>query len=107
VVRSLFCLGESGPHRKMAQKTMLKHALEAAPAARESGEKSLEAIETCAYLKLGTLEAQAHMSQVAAGGLEDESVLPEGGEDEDVINMSSSSSYVWRKPHADSEDDNE
>jgi hypothetical protein len=84
---------------------MLKHALKAARAARESAEKSLEAIKTRAYLKLGTLEAQAHMSQVAAGGLEDESILPEGGEDEDVIDLSSSSPYIWRKPRADSEDD--
>jgi hypothetical protein len=75
--------------------------------ARESAEKSLEAIETRAYLKLGALEAQAHMSQVAAGGLEDESVLPEGGEDEDVIDLFSSFTYIWRKPRADWEDDNE
>jgi hypothetical protein len=48
------------------------------------------------------------MSQVAAGGLEDESVLYlEGGEDEDVIDLSSSSPYIWRKPRVDSEDDNE
>jgi hypothetical protein len=80
----------------MAWKTMLKHALKAARTARESAEKSLEAIETHAYLKLGALEAQAHMSQVVAGGLEDESILPEGGEDEDVIDLSSSSPYIWR-----------
>jgi hypothetical protein len=87
---------------------MLKHALEAACAARESAEKSLEAIETRAYLKLGALEAQAHMSQVAAGGPEDESVYSEGaGEDEDTIDLSLSSPYIWRKPRADSEDDNE
>jgi hypothetical protein len=86
---------------------MLKHVLEAACAARESAEKNLKAIETRAYLKLGTLEAQAHMSQVVAGGLEDKSVYPEGGEDEDVIDLSSSSPYIWRKPRADSEDDNE
>jgi hypothetical protein len=79
VVRSLFHLGESGPHCKMARKMMLKHVLKAARTARESAEKSLEAIETHTYLELGTLEAQAHMSQVAAGGLEDESILPEGG----------------------------
>jgi hypothetical protein len=91
VVRSLFCQGESGPH----------------PAARESSEKSCEAIESRAYLKLGALEAQAHMSQVVAGGLEDESILLEGGEDEDVIDLSLSSPYIWRKLHADSEDDNE
>jgi hypothetical protein len=78
VVWSLFCLGELGPHCKMAWKTMLKHALEAARAARESAKKSLEALETRAYLKLGALEAQAHMSQVAAGGLEDESVYRVG-----------------------------
>jgi hypothetical protein len=107
VVWSLFRPGESGPHRKMTQKTMLKHALEAARAARESAEKSLEAIETHAYLKLGALEAQAHMSQVAAGGLEDKSILPEGGEDEDVIDLSLSSPYIWRKPRVHSEDDNE
>jgi hypothetical protein len=107
VVRSLFRLGESGPHRKMAWKMMLKHALDAAHAARESAEKSLKAIKTCAYLELGTLEAQAHMSQVAAGGLEDESVYPEGGEDEDMIDLSSSSPYIWRKLRVDSEDDNE
>jgi hypothetical protein len=47
------------------------------------------------------------MAQVAAGGLEDESIYPEGGEDEDVIDLSSSSPYIWRKPLADSEDDNE
>jgi hypothetical protein len=47
------------------------------------------------------------MSQLAAGGLEDESVLLEGGEDEDMIDLSSSSPYIWRKPHADSEDDND
>jgi hypothetical protein len=76
-------------------------------AARESAEKSLEAIETRVYLKLGALEAQAHISQVVAGGQEDKSVLPEGGEDEDVIDLSSSSPYIWRKPCADSEDDNE
>jgi hypothetical protein len=52
----------------MAWKMMLKHALEAACAARELAEKSLEALETRAYLELGALEAQAHMSQVAAGG---------------------------------------
>jgi hypothetical protein len=34
VVWSLFCPGESGPHRKMAWKTMLKHVLKAACAAR-------------------------------------------------------------------------
>jgi hypothetical protein len=60
-----------------------------------------------AYLELGALEAQANMSQVSAGGLEDESVLPEGGEDEEVIDMSLSSPYIWGKLHADSEDDNE
>jgi hypothetical protein len=38
------------------------------------------------------------MSQVAAGGLEDESVYPEGGEYEDVIDLSSFSPYIWRKP---------
>jgi hypothetical protein len=74
----------------MARKMMLKHVLKAACAAQ----KSPEAIETHAYLELGTLEAQAHMSQVAAGGLEDDSVYPEGGEDEDVIDLSSSSPYI-------------
>jgi hypothetical protein len=108
VVQSLFHPRESGPHRKMARKMMLKHVLEAACAARESAKKSLEAIKTCAYLKLGTLEAHAHMSQVAAGGLEDESIYPEaGGEDEDVIDLSLSSPYIWRKPHVDLEDENE
>jgi hypothetical protein len=91
----------------MAWKMMLKHALEAACAAQESVEKSLKTIETRAYLQLGTLEAQAHMSQVAAEGLEDESILLEGGEDEDVIDMSSSSPYIWGKLRGDSEDDNE
>jgi hypothetical protein len=47
------------------------------------------------------------MSQVAAGGLEDESIYLAGGEDEDVIDLSSSSPYIWRKPCVDSEDDNE
>jgi hypothetical protein len=87
---------------------MLKHVLKAACTAQESAEKSLEALETHAYLKLGALEAQAHMSQVAAGGgLEDKSVYPEGGEDEVVIDLSLSSPYIWRKPCVDSEDDNE
>jgi hypothetical protein len=107
VVRSLFHPGESGPHHKMAWKTMLKHAHEAACAAWESAEKSLKAIKTRAYLELGALEAQAHMSQVAAGGLEDESVYPEGGEDEDVIDLSSSSPYILRKLRVDLEDKNE
>jgi hypothetical protein len=84
----------------MARKMMLKHALEAARAAWESAEKSLEAIETRAYLKLGALEAQAHMPQVTAGGLEDESIYPEGGEDGDVIDLSLSSPFIWRKPCA-------
>jgi hypothetical protein len=44
VVWSLFHPGESGPHRKMARNTMLKHVLEAAHAAWESAKKSLKAI---------------------------------------------------------------
>jgi hypothetical protein len=107
VVWSLFRPGESGPHRKMARKMMLKHALEAARAAWESAEKSLKAKKTRAYLELGALEAQAHMSQVVAGELEDERKYPEGGEDEDVIDLSSSSPYIWRKLRADSKDENE
>jgi hypothetical protein len=39
VVQSLFCPGESGLHRKMARKTMLKHALKAAHAARSQRRK--------------------------------------------------------------------
>jgi hypothetical protein len=91
----------------MARKMMLKHALEAARAAWESAEKSLKAKKTRAYLELGALEAQAHMSQVVAGELEDERKYPEGGEDEDVIDLSSSSPYIWRKLRADSKDKNE
>jgi hypothetical protein len=64
---------------------VLSQAVEAACTARESAEWNLEDIEARAYLELGALhhqEAQARRrSRVMAG---DESVLQEGGEDEDA-----------------------